>query len=245
MRPVDVEAIAQDDYQDARVLDETEEYVELEVVHYPLNTVAEAIRGDPAWVEAAERMREFLEPGITTNWDDGMRRDLRRDLAAEGIDVDGLDDVELVTRVARWSLDRARSLDVFTTYHAWFPDGRPAMYPGLEAKFERAMDAQGWTFQELLEREHLGRGMYYNRTRGTCTSSATYLATVMRAVASRRASSCASPPSTARTRPTWSWSAACGTTACARRWPTASAGSATPSPRTPSTRSSSGAAGTG
>ncbi|MHC4860671.1 MAG: hypothetical protein ACYTDY_11330, partial [Planctomycetota bacterium] len=41
MPPVNKEALT-DDYQDARVRKETEEYVELEVVHYPLNTNREA-----------------------------------------------------------------------------------------------------------------------------------------------------------------------------------------------------------
>ena len=40
-------AAISDDYQDARVLEETEDYLELEVIHYPLNTVADAIEGGP------------------------------------------------------------------------------------------------------------------------------------------------------------------------------------------------------
>ena len=36
MRPVTIEFL-NDDYQDARVLDETDDYVELEVIHYPFN----------------------------------------------------------------------------------------------------------------------------------------------------------------------------------------------------------------
>src|SRR5580765_2446882 len=41
--------VLHDDYQDARVLERTKEYVELEVIHYPLNTVAEAIAADANW----------------------------------------------------------------------------------------------------------------------------------------------------------------------------------------------------
>src|SRR5262245_38149711 len=40
LRPVTPDVLC-DDYQDARILDETAEYVELEVIHYPLNTVAD------------------------------------------------------------------------------------------------------------------------------------------------------------------------------------------------------------
>ena len=42
MKPVTPEYL-NDDYQDARVLDETAEYVELEVIHYPFNTVADGM----------------------------------------------------------------------------------------------------------------------------------------------------------------------------------------------------------
>ena len=42
MKPVTIEYLT-DYYQDARVLDETTDHVELEVIHYPFNTVADAI----------------------------------------------------------------------------------------------------------------------------------------------------------------------------------------------------------
>ena len=42
MRPYDLAAM-NDDYQDAKLLRETAEFGEIEVVHYPLNTVASAI----------------------------------------------------------------------------------------------------------------------------------------------------------------------------------------------------------
>src|SRR5262245_63032189 len=45
MPPYNLQALT-DDYQDVRVRKETKEYVELEVVVYPLNSNAEAIKGN-------------------------------------------------------------------------------------------------------------------------------------------------------------------------------------------------------
>src|SRR5687767_6381784 len=59
MKPVTPEYL-NDDYQDARVLDETGDYVELEVIHYPFNTVAESIVGSPRWREESSHMSEWV-----------------------------------------------------------------------------------------------------------------------------------------------------------------------------------------
>src|SRR5262245_8782978 len=65
-----------DDYQDARVLSRHDNYLELEVIHYPLNTLAEAIGANPHWRRDAEAFGEYLRPGATTNWDESMQREL-------------------------------------------------------------------------------------------------------------------------------------------------------------------------
>jgi hypothetical protein len=66
MPPCNLQAL-NDDYQDVRVRKETKEFVELEVVAYPLNTNAEAIKGNPNWRKDYSGMKEYLAPGITTN----------------------------------------------------------------------------------------------------------------------------------------------------------------------------------
>src|SRR5262245_11047664 len=66
MPPYNLKAL-NDDYQDVRVLKEMKEYVELEVVIYPLNTNAAAIAANPNWKRDYAGMNEFLAPGITTN----------------------------------------------------------------------------------------------------------------------------------------------------------------------------------
>ena len=142
MPPVNVECL-NDDYQDARVLSRGENFVELEVIHYPLNTNAEAIRGNPDWRRDAESKKEYVRPGITTNWDDAMRRDLIAALKADGIDPDRLDDKELVTRASAWLMANSKYVNMFCTHYMHYPEGRAAIYPGLEARFEREKGDRG------------------------------------------------------------------------------------------------------
>src|SRR5262245_27587594 len=107
MPPYNLKAL-NDDYQDVRVRKETTEFVELEVVVYPLNSNAEAIKGNPNWKKDYAGIKEYLAPSVTTNWDDEMRKSLLQELARDGIDPDQLTDKEVVERVSRWLFNRSK-----------------------------------------------------------------------------------------------------------------------------------------
>jgi RNA polymerase sigma factor (sigma-70 family) len=181
MPPVDPGCMS-DDYQDARVLGKGANFVELEVIYYPFNTNAEGIRARPDWRRDAATMADDLRPGITTNWDDAMRRDLIAAMRTDGIDPDRLDDRELVTRVAAWLLDNSKFVNMFCTHSVHFPEGRAAIYPGLERSFDHQKGDRAWTVQGQLDRELFGRSMFAHRTHGTCTSTAIFLTTALRAL---------------------------------------------------------------
>lgn len=182
MRPVNIAAIVNDDYQDARVISETPQYVELEVIHYPLNTVAEAIESWHAWGHEETALQPMLKPGLTTNWDEPMRADLLASLKKDGIDVAALTDREAVTRVAPWLMNRAKYVDMFGTFFVHFPGGHAQVMPGLEEAFKNEQRRITWPLAEQFDHELLGKGMYFNRTHGSCTSTAIYLTTALRAL---------------------------------------------------------------
>ena len=181
MPPVNLDCL-DDDYQDARVFSRGENFIELEVIHYPLNTSAEAIGSNPAWRRDAESKQEYLRPGITTNWDDAMRRDLIAALGSDGIDPEQLDDKELVSRASAWLLANSKYVNMFCTHYMHFPKGRAAIYPGLEARFQQEKGDPAWTVQQQLDHELFGRSMFAHRTHGSCTSSAVFLTTALRAL---------------------------------------------------------------
>jgi hypothetical protein len=181
MRPYNL-AVLNDDYQDVRVQKETSDFVELEVVVYPLNSNAEAIEGNRNWKKDYAGMREYLTPGITTNWDDEMRKDLLRELARDGIDLDKLTDKEVVQQGSQWLFKRSRYRNMFCTFYVGFSGGKPEVLPGLEKAFERDKGDPKWTVQEQFEHELFGKQMFAHKTYGTCTSTAVYQTTVLRAL---------------------------------------------------------------
>jgi hypothetical protein len=181
MPPVNLKAL-NDDYQDVRILAERDNYIELEVISYPLNTNAEAIRGNPNWKKDYAQMKAYLAPGVTTNWDVPMQTALLREVRQHGIDPDRLTDKELVERVSKWLFTSSQYRYVFGTYFTHFPDGKPAILPGLEAAFDREKGDRGWTPRQQFEHELLGKEMFANKSYGTCTSAAVYLTTVLRAL---------------------------------------------------------------
>jgi hypothetical protein len=181
MHPCNLQAL-NDDYQDVRVLARRKDHVELEVVVYPLNSNASAIKANPNWKKDRAGMKEYLAPGVTTNWDDAMRKDLLRELAGDGIDPDKLTDREVVEKVSRWLFRRARYRYMFCTFYVGFPGGKPAVLPELKKAFESGKGDSRWTVRRQLEHELFGKQMFANRSVGTCTSAALLQTTVLRAL---------------------------------------------------------------
>jgi RNA polymerase sigma factor (sigma-70 family) len=181
MKPYNLAAL-NDDYQDVRVVKETKDFAELEVVVYPFNTNAEAIRGNPNWRKDYAGMKEYLAPGVTTNWDAAMRADLLRELAKDGIDPEKLTDKEAVEKVSRWLFTHSTFKNMFCTFYIGYRDGKPFVLPGLEQSFKKDQGDPKWTAEQQFEHELFGKQMFAHKIHGTCTSTAVYQTTVLRAL---------------------------------------------------------------
>lgn len=133
MRPVTIEHLT-DDHQDARMLDETDDYVELEVVHYPFTTVADGIVGDARRTPPPDAAR-WLAAGPTSDWDERLRAEILAAMRDElGVEPDELDDKQLVETASRWLLRRTKSHDSFTTFSTAFDAaGAPFVPDALRA----------------------------------------------------------------------------------------------------------------
>ena len=180
MPPYNLAAL-NDDYQDVRVVRETKEFAELEVVIYPLNTNAGAISSNANWRTDDAGMSEFLSPGVTTNWDAPMHEQLLAELRSAGIDLAKLTDKEAAEKVSRWIFSRAKHQNMFCTYYVHFPGGKASIFPGLEQTFEREKGSPGWSVQDQFANELFGKEMFNRKIYGTCTSAAVAQATVLRA----------------------------------------------------------------
>ena len=171
-----------DDYQDARQLERTDTWTKLEVIHYPLNTVATAIKGRAAWREAAGAMKRETSSTLTSNFDEALAKKIVDLLKRDGIDVAALDDKTLVEKAAPWFLNRVKSSsEAFTGYFTHFPKGKPAVCPGCEAGMKdynrkRRSPAEQWS------RDLFAKSMFEHGTCGSCTSTAIYLTGMLRAI---------------------------------------------------------------
>src|SRR5262249_36071355 len=87
-----------------------------------------------------------------------------------------------VEKVSRWLFKHSKYRYMFCTFYVGFADGNPKVLPGLEKAFDREKGDPKWTVQEQFEHELLGKQMFANRTYGTCTSTAVYQTTVLRAL---------------------------------------------------------------
>jgi hypothetical protein len=178
MRPVTPEFLC-DDHQDARVLDATDTYVELEVVLYPFTTVAAQVVADPQWRQSVAAMSAWTAPGTTADWTPAMRSQLMAALAKDGIAADRLDDKELVERAARWLCVHAKNHDAFTTFVTAFDaKGKPFVPDELKA----AVPNDAKELPAKWERDIFASGMFRHRLRGSCSSSAIYLNGCLRAL---------------------------------------------------------------
>ncbi|MBI5766178.1 MAG: transglutaminase domain-containing protein [Verrucomicrobia bacterium] len=170
----------QDDFQEARLVAREGDTATFEITYYPLHEPE--VGENSQWRTDYAGMTEYLKPAPAANWDGAMQRDLLKELRAAGIEPDRLTDRELVRQVSRWAMRRARATKAFAIWCVDFPGGRASVVPELRDAFERQKPDRTWTDQQMFDEEVLGRGMFYNKVHGSCTSAAVYLATIFRAL---------------------------------------------------------------
>ena len=171
-----------DDYQSARLIDKKGDRYKVEITYYPFIHDGEEIGENPNWREDCAKMTEYLMPRPSANWDEQMRKDLIAELKKDGIDPNKLTDKSLVEQVSSWVLRRCRYLNEFTAWCVDFPNGKPEVYPPLRQAFDKNKADASWSDQQVFDNEVLGKGMFYNKVRGQCTSSAVLMTTVLRAL---------------------------------------------------------------
>lgn len=178
VQPYDVKAM-NDEFQDATLLSEKDGVGTFKITYHLFHH--QEVTADPNWREDDAKMAEYLRPRPAANWDPELQKQILADLKADGIDPNTMDDKTLVPKVASWALNRCQHNDQFGAWMVDFKDGKPEVVPSLREAFA-AHEPSGMSDQALFDREILGKGMYLNKTHADCTSSASYLTTVLRAI---------------------------------------------------------------
>ena len=73
----------------------------------PPNTCSSAIGASKNWSKPPASLKEYTKPGVTTNWNKKMRKDLLAALKKDGIDVPTLTDREAVEKVSAWLMENS------------------------------------------------------------------------------------------------------------------------------------------
>ena len=187
VKPIDVAAMT-DDYQDARLVSETEHTAVLEVRIFPLGTAGDAVGENPRWRvdDAADpALRAYLAPSTTANWDAAMRGELIAALRADGIDPDRLTDRQVVEKVSAWLFkgDKFRYISHFVSYDVMFDHGKAIVDPVLREQFDQEKTKNKLaTDEEAIALGVFGKTMFEARVHGDCTASAILQTTVLRAL---------------------------------------------------------------
>lgn len=197
-----------DAWQDARVLGRTDEAVTLEIIAYPLaDPQEESPDVHEVGTQSVVRFKEFTKPNLTCDFDAAMKRDLVAALRKDGIDPSALGDRSLVERVSRWAFERSQTARMgFSSFCVTAKSGRLAVEPGLEEYMARACATEPKgdrgavelpakrTLEQQFDAEVRGHSMFRGRVHGSCTSSATYLQTILRALDVPTRTTIAMPP---------------------------------------------------
>jgi len=152
MAPFDVVSM-NDDYQDVRVLAQSDNLLEFEVAVHPYNTVAEAIEPGVRRRALSPEPKAFVTPNVCCNRDAGMRAKLIDELESQGDQLAELDDVGVAREVSRWLLERSQFEDSVTAFAVESDGGRPARCPDQEQTVSASLQRLGRTPEDQFERE--------------------------------------------------------------------------------------------
>ena len=183
MKPFNSEQMT-DDYQDIRVVEETDTTLVFEVVIYPLNTNHKTITANSNWREDYKNMEE-LKPTMTANWDEQLKTQIIADLKKDGIDYYALrTDKEVVEAVAPWIWKTSQFANGGPTdFLVDFDNGVPKVNQVLKSSSLWSEYTQGaWTEEMVINHLVMGKTMYEKKVHGSCSSSSTYQTTILRAL---------------------------------------------------------------
>lgn len=156
--------------------------VVVDIDYYPLRPMP-TIQPDPNWQQDDAGMTEFLQPGLTANWDESFGQLLLQDLANSGIHPSDMTDVDLVKVVSSWILQYFSGDAPFVAYSVDFVNGLPFVNPGTRANFDQEKQKFSLvTDQDAFNHGLYGKGLYAARIHGSCTPSAILQTTVFRAL---------------------------------------------------------------
>ena len=166
LKPIDISSM-NTEWQTAVLRSESSNSVTVDITINPYYDFASKIKENPNWRVDNPRdplLKQYLDPGVTTNWDSGMRDELIRMLKTDGINPDQLTDVELVRAVSRWlfatpkAQARFKYNSLFIPYYLNFSGGSISVAPESRRSFDKEKSkAQITSDDEAIKHGILGK----------------------------------------------------------------------------------------
>ncbi|MBN8218039.1 MAG: hypothetical protein J0L75_15460 [Spirochaetes bacterium] len=190
-----------DDFQDVRIVAQTDEYVDLEIIAYLWHRGLDSYRlpdfrmkriqrrqftrlpDNISWRDDYAGMTEWLKPGKVCNWDAEMREQIIEELRNVRIDPDQLTDTDLVETVAVWLLEGSRCLSKSAMPYLFNLKGAKPVLPNeFELFFARNSPFEGRGWNEYAGSVFSAKKMWESKTYEWGLSWCSYFATVMRSL---------------------------------------------------------------
>lgn len=204
LKPYDIEFMTTHPYQDIKVIEDTGEYVDFEIIVYPYNNMSMTFLPNPYWKTDNLPIMEEIKPGRFNDWNEQFKEDLLVVLDEYGINPDELTDIELINKIRYYfgndTIEKENYIkyltaDIFvdTGGHMfdWFvnynQEGDP-FFTNDEAEIESALEElnrntdRKWTYHDFLKVSASSTQQFYYRAHGSCSSNNTFYANILQAL---------------------------------------------------------------
>jgi hypothetical protein len=188
-----------DDFQDAKFIKEENGHLYFELITYPDNEVNKNFndwKEDPNWLTNDKKnleLQQYLKPGITSNWDNALKNKILSDFKAYGgYDIESVKSDKLVVKTIAYWLERTKTKGegmLPTEFFLKVKDGKLFVPDDFINAFHNEKDVNlkklgynSMNDDDYIKHTICGKEMYYQGVRQTCSSAATLINTVMRAI---------------------------------------------------------------
>ncbi|MCH4889328.1 S-layer homology domain-containing protein [Acidaminobacter sp. JC074] len=96
LAPYDLDFIESHIEQDMKLLEETKDYADIELIIYPYHKLDQTLVANKNYKEDNEEIMNGIQPGLTNDWDEKYRDDLIALLKENSIDPDTMSDQDLI-----------------------------------------------------------------------------------------------------------------------------------------------------
>lgn len=202
VHPYNLDYMTSHPYQDVKIIEETDKYLDCEITLYPFNKYHNTYVTNDNWQEDNKELMKTIEPGKFNDWNEEFQKDLIKLLKDNGIEPDKLTDKELVIRVV--DLMNSNYLKYYINdvaiesgggMHGWYidfnKDGKPFFVdydPRIKVDVNKAIEElnkntdDDWTYEDFIKVSSSATQMFYYKTHGSCSSTSAFYANIFQAL---------------------------------------------------------------